>query len=188
MEIFSDFYTFDPTKEIYVKSANAQRVGGHAVVIDGWGTENGVKYWWARNSWGPEWGQGGYFRILRGVNHCGIEENTLVGIPDFIYDRYIDSALTRALFSDLALQSGNRMLIVSSFSPMGGFDGKTGISRRLLSYDKIVKSAKNIPLITDSDDTFIAGQVTSSPNNLWLWVVLCWIAVAVVVVVYFNQR
>lgn len=32
-----------------------------------------MKYWLAANSWGTNWGENGYFRILRGENHCEIE-------------------------------------------------------------------------------------------------------------------
>lgn len=53
-------------------------MGGHAVAFVGYGEENGVKYWTIRNSWGPEWGEKGYFRILRGTNECGIEEECLI--------------------------------------------------------------------------------------------------------------
>ncbi|XP_046458645.1 ervatamin-B-like [Daphnia pulex] len=45
----------------------------HAVVIVGWGNQNGVDYWVGRNSWGTTWGTNGYFLIQRGVNKCGIE-------------------------------------------------------------------------------------------------------------------
>ena len=57
----------------------------HAVVIVGYGsaetTVNGVKklvdYYLVRNSWGTNWGEGGYFRLLRDMakpnnNICGI--------------------------------------------------------------------------------------------------------------------
>ncbi|XP_063904117.1 cathepsin B-like cysteine proteinase 4 isoform X1 [Zophobas morio] len=53
-------------------------LGLHAVKIIGWGTEFGFPYWLVANSWGKSWGGlGGYFKILRGYNHCGIEEQVL---------------------------------------------------------------------------------------------------------------
>ena len=45
----------------------------HAVVIVGWGNNNGVDYWIAHNSWGTGWGLSGYIQIQRGVNKCSIE-------------------------------------------------------------------------------------------------------------------
>lgn len=47
----------------------------HAVLIVGYGTTaKGVDYWLVRNSWGPHWGEKGYFRIQRlsGQGLCGI--------------------------------------------------------------------------------------------------------------------
>lgn len=35
----------------------------------------------AANSWGPWWGEDGYFRILRGVNECEIENYVLATWP-----------------------------------------------------------------------------------------------------------
>jgi len=45
----------------------------HAVVTIGWGEENGDKYWLIQNSWGPDWGEDGLFRIAMGVDESGIE-------------------------------------------------------------------------------------------------------------------
>ncbi|KAK8950833.1 Vignain [Platanthera zijinensis] len=49
----------------------------HGVAVVGYGkTRHGIKYWIVRNSWGPEWGEGGYIRMLRGGSTaeglCGI--------------------------------------------------------------------------------------------------------------------
>ena len=49
--------------------------GGHAITIVGFGVEDGVDYWTVKNSWGPFWGDNGYFRILRGVDEVGIESH-----------------------------------------------------------------------------------------------------------------
>ncbi|CAF0958202.1 unnamed protein product [Rotaria magnacalcarata] len=44
----------------------------HAMVIIGYGTENGTDYWLVKNSWGAAWGDNGYIKIKRNSNMCGI--------------------------------------------------------------------------------------------------------------------
>ncbi len=90
---------------IYMKDPDTKEkpVGGHAVVIVGWGTFKYknvlIPYWTLLNSWGAEWGHsgfpsysnrngkpkkggGGYFWMVRGINNCGIEENVVCGQPN----------------------------------------------------------------------------------------------------------
>ena len=57
--------------------------GGHAVKILGWGVENDTPYWLIANSWNEDWGDKGYFKILRGSNECNIESDILGGTPEF---------------------------------------------------------------------------------------------------------
>jgi cathepsin C len=45
----------------------------HAVLLVGYGEENGKKYWVLQNSWGPDWGEKGFFRMIRGENDSGVE-------------------------------------------------------------------------------------------------------------------
>lgn len=41
-----------------------------------------IKYWVIRNSWGAEWGEGGYGKLVRGVNAGGIEISAVFIRPD----------------------------------------------------------------------------------------------------------
>eukprot|EP00929_Paragymnodinium_shiwhaense_P014040 TRINITY_DN121910_c0_g1_i1.p1 TRINITY_DN121910_c0_g1~~TRINITY_DN121910_c0_g1_i1.p1 ORF type:complete len:370 (-),score=96.48 TRINITY_DN121910_c0_g1_i1:530-1639(-) len=56
-------------------------LGGHAIKILGWGTENGSPYWLVANSWNEEWGDNGFFKIDRGHNQCQIENAIVNGGP-----------------------------------------------------------------------------------------------------------
>jgi hypothetical protein len=84
-ESFYDFFEKNP-KGIYTQSVmdsygDDTLAGGHAVSVIGYGTgpdpeQNGktVDYWLIRNSWGPNWGDSGYFKIQNDIcellNEC----------------------------------------------------------------------------------------------------------------------
>ena len=53
-------------------SGCSSKIINHAVLVYGYGTENGVDYWLVKNSWGTDWGNGGTIKIKRGTNECGI--------------------------------------------------------------------------------------------------------------------
>lgn len=52
----------------------------HAVSIVGFGRDetSGMQYWKVKNSWGPDWGESGYFRIKMGSNVCGVANDVSV--------------------------------------------------------------------------------------------------------------
>jgi len=71
MNVSSDFLIYKTG--IYYKRAGSA-MGAHAIRIVGYGSEKGVAYWIAANSWGAAWGENGFFRIRKGTNECNIEK------------------------------------------------------------------------------------------------------------------
>lgn len=66
---------------VYQKTEDALYLGAHSVKLIGWGEENNVPYWLIVNSWGEQFGNNGLFKIRRGNNECGIEEEPTAGVP-----------------------------------------------------------------------------------------------------------
>ena len=75
--VYQDFMSY--VSGIYTHRSGLQ-AGGHAVKIIGWGTEGGVNYWIVANSWGPDWGESGTFRIK--VGECQIEKMGIAAQPN----------------------------------------------------------------------------------------------------------
>lgn len=68
--VSSDFYSY--RSGVYTDSyryCNTQ-YANHAVLLVGYGTQNGVDYWLLKNSWGTNWGEGGYFKLQREYSEC----------------------------------------------------------------------------------------------------------------------
>ena len=77
-EVYEDFLNYDGG--VYVHTGG-KLGGGHAVKLIGWGIDQGMPYWLVVNSWNTDWGEDGLFRILRGVDECGIESGVVGGVP-----------------------------------------------------------------------------------------------------------
>ncbi|KAE8605451.1 hypothetical protein XENTR_v10015145 [Xenopus tropicalis] len=76
--VYADFPMY---KSGVYQHETGEELGGHAIKILGWGVENGTPYWLCANSWNTDWGDNGFFKILRGKDHCGIESEIVAGIP-----------------------------------------------------------------------------------------------------------
>jgi len=76
--VFEDFLAY---KSGVYQHTSGGMLGGHAVKVLGWGEEDGTQYWTVANSWNEDWGDKGYFKILRGSDECGIESGMCAGLP-----------------------------------------------------------------------------------------------------------
>jgi len=77
--VYADFENY--VSGIY-HHVSGNALGGHAIRVVGWGVENGQDYWKVANSWNPYWGEKGYFRIRRGNNEVGIENQVTANGPN----------------------------------------------------------------------------------------------------------
>ncbi|CAL6043485.1 Cathepsin_B [Hexamita inflata] len=68
--VYEDLYYYE--SGIY-QHMYGKDMGWSSCEFVGYGEENGVKYWKVKNIWGRQWGENGYFRILRGSPYYGGE-------------------------------------------------------------------------------------------------------------------
>ena len=134
MKLYTDFFTFT-SKSIYQWNKRDKQVGSHAIEIVGWGEQSNKKYWIVKNSWGTDWGDQGYFKILRGVNECEIEENVITGFPDFWYPLSYDIRQTPINYKwdeqQREIDRRKEIATGTGTETAGGIDPETGYSRRI---------------------------------------------------------
>jgi len=206
MQIYPDFYTFDPKNDIYEWTGIGPRVGGHGVEIVGWGEERGKKYWIIKNSWGTKWGMDGYFRMIRGTNNCKIEENVITGVPDFFYPAgYNLSAPGAKFWEENPKTIAEREALTWKIRITGGgIDPTTGYSRRAINTKPWIDTSVPISLNELPNwNKFVAGvdarskgrfkyqrdirqkneDITYGTQGMWLTIITLGVLVATVLFV-----
>ena len=183
MDVYSDFYTFDAKNTIYKWNGEGPKISGHAIEIVGWGIEKKTPFWWVKNTWGENWGIKGYFKMVRGVNNCNIEQNVIVGIPDLFlsyynrelfFDKYLkkyyrNTKNFKLLQYELhvnegaALKSGQLKYLVA-----GGIEPTLGFTRRVvIHYPSIHYNPLLNPSNLSNFNTFYAAKLNYSKNDLF---------------------
>ena len=92
-EAQEDEYHAEARRDGYARAVAPWRKTSHSVLLVGWGESKGGErdgiggggggpYWIARNSWGDDWGEDGYFRIRRGTDECGVESMAVTAEPE----------------------------------------------------------------------------------------------------------
>jgi cathepsin B len=76
-DVYEDFLTY---KSGVYQHTTGELLGGHAIKILGWGVDGKTPYWIIANSWNADWGNQGYFWMIRGKDNCGIEDGVVAGL------------------------------------------------------------------------------------------------------------
>jgi C1A family cysteine protease len=98
-EVYDDFFGYRTGVYKHVSGALA---GGHCVALVGY--DDALGCWIAKNSWGPSWGDGGFFRI--GYGECHIEAWQSIGIQQVTLRAWTGVTNVLGLWSNDAARNG----------------------------------------------------------------------------------
>jgi len=73
MYVYGNMYDHNDKYHGVYRTLTGKLQGGHCMTAIGYGNMRGTKYWLLQNSWGPDWGNDGFIKLLRGTNFAQIE-------------------------------------------------------------------------------------------------------------------
>jgi C1A family cysteine protease len=158
--VYADFY-YGYNGGVYHWDHVSQPVGGHAVVIVGY--DQPAQYWIVKNSWGPNWGENGYFRI--GFGEAGIE-NYVASVTALLT---VTNAATKTV---TVTQSSTSYLhqtatttstsYTSTFTSTSTIPTVTTIALVLSSVTSVIQSIQYLTSILTTTVTSYTGTQTST--------------------------
>lgn len=152
-------------------SCDQDAVVDHAIVLYGYGVEGGTRYWLIRNSWGADWGESGFIRVLRhneGEKYCGTDHDpsegtgckggpssvTVCGMCGLLYDSVVPH------FNGSPLKnSSSSMRTFMGASTAATEDVSDIISRFPPNEDKLVRLSEGGQAINVGADAMLRREV-----------------------------
>lgn len=74
MAVFNDFFAY--TSGVYVKTAGSSLAGYHCITVVGY--DDSQQCWILKNSWGPNWGEGGFCKVRYGQSDLLIDTSWMM--------------------------------------------------------------------------------------------------------------
>ncbi|CAL8373234.1 unnamed protein product [Boreogadus saida] len=102
------------TVRVYDPPDCSTETTNHAVLVVGYGTDQGLDYWIVKNSWGSRWGEQGYIRMARNKNLCAIARRPFYPIVG-LFPVYLHYTRCGSMFGSLlvSLLCGYAVAILS---------------------------------------------------------------------------